>query len=48
MIHQVVLKKSMQAYNKYEANYDKNADVSKLKKAVYVYVLRPKADHQGN
>ena len=48
MIHQGVRKKTMQAYIKYTAYYDKKANVSKLKEADYVYILQPKADHQGN
>ena len=36
MIHQVVRKKAMQAYIKYKAYYDKNANTSKLKEAYYV------------
>ena len=47
MIHQDVRKNAMQAYIKYEAYYDKTANASKLKEADYVYVLQPKADHQG-
>ena len=48
MIHQYVRKNAMQAYIKYKAYYDKKANASKLKKADYVYVLQPKADHQGS
>ena len=48
MIHQDVRKKIMQAYIKYKAYYDKKANASKLKKADYVYILQPKADHQGS
>ena len=48
MIHQDVRKKAMQAYIKYKAYYDKKANASKLKEADYVYVLQPKADHQGS
>ena len=47
MIHQGVRKNTMQAYIKYKAYYDKKANASKLKEADYVYVLQPKADHQG-
>ena len=47
VIHQDVRKNTMQAYNKYKAYYDKKAKASKLKEAGYVYVLQPKADHQG-
>ena len=48
MIHQDVRKNAMGAYIKYKAYYDKNTSASKLKEAVYVYVLQPKADHQGS
>ena len=48
MIHQDVRKNAMQAYIKYKAYYDKKTNASKLKEAVYVYVLQPKADHQGS
>ena len=48
MIHQDVRKNAMQAYIKYKVNYDKKANASKLKEADYVYVLQPKADHQGS
>ena len=48
IIHQNVRKKTMQAYIKYKANFDKNANASKLKEADYVYILQPKADHQGS
>ena len=48
MIHQDVRKNTMQAYIKYKAYYDKNANGSRLKEADYVYVLQPKADHQGS
>ena len=48
MIHQDVRKKIMQAYIKYKAYYDKKANASKLKEADYVYILQPKADHQGS
>ena len=48
MIRQDVRKNTMQAYIKYKAYYDKKANVSKLKEADYVYVLQPKADHQGS
>ena len=47
MIHQDVRKNTMQAYIKYKAYYDKKANASKLKEADYVYILHPKADHQG-
>ena len=48
MIHQDVRKYTMQAYIKYKAYYDKKANASKLKEADYVYILQPKADHQGS
>ena len=48
MIHQDVRKNTMQAYIKYKAYYDKKANASKLKKTNYVYILQPKADHQGS
>ena len=47
-IHQDVRKNTMQAYIKYKAHYDKKANASKLKEADYVYILQPKADHQGS
>ena len=47
LIHQDVRKNTMQAYIKYKAYYDKKANASKLKEADYVYILQPKADHQG-
>ena len=48
MIHQDVRKNTMQAYIKYKAYYDKKAVASKLKEAEYVYILQPKAQHQGS
>ena len=48
MINQDVRKNIMQAYIKYKAYYDKKANASKLKEADYVYILQPKADHQGS
>ena len=48
MIHQNVRKNIMQAYIKYKAYYDKKASASKLKETDYVYILQPKADHQGS
>ena len=48
MIHQDVRKNIMQAYIKYKAYYDKGANASKLKETDYVYILQPKADHQGS
>ena len=47
MIHQDVRKNTMQAYIKYKAYYDKKANASKRQEADYVYILQPKADHQG-
>ena len=48
MIHQDVRKNAMQAHIKHKAYYDKKAKASKLKEADYVYLLQPKADHQGS
>ena len=48
MIHQDVRKNIMRAYIKYKAYYDKKANASKPKEADYVYILQPKADHQGS
>ena len=48
MIYQDVRKNTMQAYIKYKAYYDKKANASKLKEADCVYILQPKADHQGS
>ena len=48
MIHQGVRKNTMQAYIKYKAYYDEKANASKLKEADYVYILQPKANHQGS
>ena len=48
MIHQDVRKNIMRAYIKYKAYYDKKTNASKLKEADYVYILQPKADHQGS
>ena len=47
-IFQDVRRISMQAYIKYKAYYDKKTNASKLKKSDYVYILQPKADHQGS
>ena len=38
----------MQAYTKYKTYYDRKANASKLKKADYVFILQPKADHKGS
>ena len=43
-----VRKIAMQAYIKYKAYYDRKANASKLKQADYVFILQPKADHQGS
>ena len=48
MIHQDVRKKTLQAYIKYKAYYDKKANASKHREADYVHILQPKADHQGS
>ena len=48
MIHQDVRNNAMQAYIKYKAYYVKKANASKLKETDYVYILQPKADHQGS
>ena len=47
-IFQDVRRNSMQAYIKYKAYYVKKASASKLKLSDYVYILQPKADHQGS
>ena len=47
-IFQDVRRNAMQAYIKYKAYYDKKANASKLKQSEYVYILQPKADHQGS
>ena len=47
-LFQDVRKNDMQAYIKYKAYYDKRASASKLKQSDYVYILQPKADHQGS
>ena len=48
LIFQDVRKNAMQAYIKYKAYYDRKANASTLKKADYVFILQPKADHQGS
>ena len=48
IIFQEVRRNAMQAYIKYKAYYDKKAKASKLKQADYVFILQPKADHQGS
>ena len=47
-IFQDVRKNIMQAYIRYEAHYDKKTKASKLKDQQNVYILQPKADHQGS
>ena len=47
MIFQDVRKNAMQAYIKYKAYYGNKANASKCKRADYVKILQPKADHQG-
>ena len=47
-IFQDVRKNALPAYIKYNAYYDRKANASKLKKADYVFILQPKADHQGS
>ena len=47
-IFQDVRKSIMQAYIKYKAYYNKKSNASKLKEQQYVYILQPKADHQGS
>ena len=48
MIHEDVRKNILQAYIEYKAYYDKKANASNLKEADNVYILQPKADHQGS
>ena len=48
IIFQVVRKNAMQVYIKYKAYYVKKANASKLRNTDYVFVLQPKADHQGS
>ena len=48
IIFQDVRKNAMQAYIKYKTYYDKKANSSKLRHADYVFILQPKADHQGS
>ena len=45
IIFQDVRKNAMPADIKYKAYYDRKANASKLKKAYYVFILQPKADH---
>ena len=47
-IHQDVRKNTMKSNIKYKAYYDKKANALKFKEADYVYILQPKADHQGS
>ena len=48
IIFQGVRKNAMQTYIKHKAYYDRKANASKLKQAECVYILQPKADHQGS
>ena len=48
MIYQVVRKNAMKASIKYKTYYNKKANASKPNEADYVYVLQPKANHQGS
>ena len=48
MIFQDVRRNAMQAYIKYKAYYDEKANACKPKQSDYVYILQPKADHQGS
>ena len=48
MIFQDGRKNALQAYIKHKAYYDKKTNASKLKQADYVFLLQPKADHQGS
>ena len=48
IILQDVRNNAMQVYIKYKAYCDKKANASKLKQADYVFILQPKADHQGS
>ena len=48
IIYQDVRRNAMQTYIKHKSFYNKNINASKLKRAGYVYVLKPKADHQGS
>ena len=43
-----VRKNAMRAYFKYKAYYDRKAKASKLKERNYIYLLEPKAAHQGS
>ena len=47
IIFQDVRKNVMQAYIINKAYFDKKANASKLKHAGYIFILQPKADHQG-
>ena len=47
-IFQDVRRIAMQVCIKYKAYYDKKANATKLKQFDYVYILQPKADHQGS
>ena len=48
MIYQDIRRNAVQAYMKYKAYYDKEANASKLKESDYAFVLQLKTDHQWN
>ena len=48
MIFKDVQKNTMKAHIKYKAYIDKKANASKYKEEQYVYVLQPKAEHEGS
>ena len=48
LVLQDVRRNAMQAYIKNKAYYDKKANASKHKQSDFVYILQPKADHQGS
>ena len=48
MIYHDVRKIAMQAYINSKAYYDEKANTPKLREVYYMYVLQPKADHQGS
>ena len=47
-IFQDVRKNATQSYIKHKAYNDNKANASQLKQADHVYILQPKADHQGS
>ena len=47
-IFQDVRRNAMQVYTKYKTYYDEKSNASKRKQSDYVYILQPKADHQGS